>query len=328
MFRLSTSIVAFLLLAWPVQAQVFWAVGGSASDRIEAGNVDGTGQTVLWSAANPSGSNPWGIDFHTGDGRVYWSDSIARQINRINTDGTGFETLFTYNPASTFSLAIDAAANEVFFIAASPVSAIVRSDFAGNTSTFVAVSPTNAWLTLDAANRYLYWTETSTGFIRRANLDGTTVVENVVSLAYVGSPQARGIALDGQGGLYWVDNNTDYLYGVDLADFTGTPIVAGSEHELFNLRSVTNNTASTPNGLASDGQFLYWTEGLSGFRGIYRADLDGGNAGLLFAGDTTTSPLGVAAAPIPEPGTLLLAGAGLVGTLVAQRWRRRSLRQG
>lgn len=317
------SFVSLLLLASACHGQVFWSTGGAAADRVEKGNADGSGQATLWSSGSPSGNNPWGVAYHAGEGRVYWTDNISRQFNRVNADGTNFSTLFTYSPAAPFSLALDSTANEIYFVAGS---SILRSDFAGNAVAFVPVSPTNTWLTLDLANRFLYWTESSSGFIRRANLDGTPTVENIVSLSYTGSPQARGIALDGAGGLYWVDANTDFLYGVALADYTGTPLTVGAGNQRVNLRSLTNGTAATPNGLASDGNALYWTEGLSGFRGVYRANFDGTGAALLFAGDAATAPLGVAAfAPIPEPGTLLLSGGGvaLAAWLGRTRMKRR-----
>lgn len=317
--RAAFSVTLFLILSPTVWGQVFWAAGGAGADRIERGNPDGSGQTTLWNSGNPSGNNPWGVVHEGSSNQVFWTDNISRQIQRINADGTGLTTLFTH-PVAPFSLTLDSSLSQLYFVAGS---AIVRSDFAGAATTFVTISPTNTWLALDANSRFLYWTESSAGFIRRANLDGSTTVENVVSLAYTGTPQARGLALSGDGGLYWVDAFTDFLYRVDLSDFTGTPLNVGPANQLVNLRSLTNGLASTPNGLASDGQSVYWAEGLSGFRGIYRADLDGGNAALLFAGDTATAPLGVAAAAVPEPHVWLLGVMGLATARWASRRRRR-----
>lgn len=312
----------FVFLLWsihPLTAQVFWTVGGASADRVERGNRDGTGQSVLWSSSNPAGNNPWGIAFDHVAGQVYWTDNISRQIQRINADGSGLTTLFTH-PVAPFALAFDPAHSRLYFVAGS---AIVHSDLAGNTSTFVSISPTNTWLALDLANRYLYWTESSAGFIRRANLDGSPTVENIVNLSYTASPQARGLALPGDGALYWVDAFTDFLYRVNLADYSGTPLSVGPGNQVFNLRSVTNGTAATPNGLASDGERLYWAEGLSGFRGIYRVDLSGTQAGVLFPGDAATSPLGVVAAPVPEPAVWLLGVGGMAVWYGARRRCRR-----
>jgi sugar lactone lactonase YvrE len=323
--RAFSSLGLLLISVHIASAQVFWTVGGASADRVERGNTDGTGQTVLWNSSNPAGTNPWGIAFDHGAGQVYWTDSISRQIHKINADGTGLTTLFTH-PVAPFALAFDPALSRLYFVAGS---AIVQSDLAGNASTFVNITPTNTWLALDLVNRYLYWTESSAGFIRRANIDGTPTIENIVNLSYTASPQARGLALPGDGRLYWVDAFTDFLYRINLADYTGTPLGVGPSNQLLNLRSVTNGTAATPNGLASDGERLYWAEGLAGFRGIYRVDLSGAHAGILFPGDAATSPLGVAAAPVPEPAVWLLGIGGLAAWYrgrVRCRWRRRRRR--
>src|SRR6185436_15789540 len=94
-------------------------------------------------------------------------------------------------------------------------------------------------------------------------------------------------------------------------------------HQLINLSTAIGGT-SQPNALASDGDFLYWTDGATNLRGIYRVETDGTNFSQVFAtGGTTAAPIGLTLiAAVPEPatvilfGTIAVAGAGYV-------WRRR-----
>jgi hypothetical protein len=74
--------------------------------------------------------------------------------------------------------------------------------------------------------------------------------------------------------------------------------------------------------LTTDGQFLYWTESLSSFRGIYRSDMDGSNAVRLIALDNSAAPLGIASfTAIPEPAGLVVM-MGAVALLSLNRRRR------
>ena len=77
----------------------------------------------------------------------------------------------------------------------------------------------------------------------------------------------------------------------------------------------------TPNGVATDNTYVYWAEGTSPNRGIYRALLDGSSAMNLIP-QSPGSPLGVAVIPVPEPTSMLMVL--LVSGGICCRYRDRS----
>ncbi len=303
-----------------------WAYAGTP-DQILIGSAAGGGSpTVVWNSPTAANTSPWGIAYNPNDQRLYWTDTFtsARGVYRVGLDGSGFQQVFSYATALPSSLAIDPVANRLYFSASAPTNAIVRSemDGTGQTNLIALSGAVNVWVAVDAAHRFLYWSESSANVIRRANLDGSPTIQDVVDLnsyAPGGTNGARGVAIDGAGRLSWLDSSTDFLYGLDISSYAGVPLTVGAGNQLVNLRSLTNGTASTTNGLATDGRRLYWTEGLTGFRGIYGADMNGANAGLLYGLGTSSSPLGITM--VPEPATLLLAGlpAAFFGW---RSWRR------
>lgn len=320
LFALLSLVAPGVSSAW---SQVVWTYSGATSDRVQSSQSDGSNLQDLWIAPTAAPS-PWGIAGSAAEGRVYWTDLSGRTVSGVNLDGSNASTLFSYSAAPISSLAYDSAGSQFFFVASTGVNGIVRSNSNGSSqSTLISISPTNSWLAFDASSRYLYFTESTANRIARVNVDGSPVVQSVVTLN-AGS-QARGVALDGNGGLYWVENSTDNISKVDISSFTGTPL---SGTVLFNTRTLTDNTNSTPNGLATDGTYLYWADGASPFRGIYRTDITGEN-GVRLTLDNTGSPIGVVAfAAVPEPSTLLLTGGiGVAGVIVWYRRHRRGLRQ-
>lgn len=107
----------------------------------------------------------------------------------------------------------------------------------------------------------IYWTETGTGRVQTADLDGS----NVTSLATGGVP--LGIALDIAGGkVYWVDNNA-----IRRANLDGT----GAEAVLTGLGYSYGLALDVANGK------MYWTEYGPGI--VRRANLDGSDVENLVA---------------------------------------------
>ena len=104
----------------------------------------------------------------------------------------------------------------------------------------------------------MYWTDTNTDTIQRANLDGTQV-ENLIT---TGLDFPSGLALDvGQGKMYWTDANTDKI---QRANLDGTQV-----------ENLVTTGLDGPGGLALDvGQGkMYWTDYYTDT--IQRANLDG-----------------------------------------------------
>lgn len=308
-------------LAWPVAVygQVAWAFNGTP-DKIQTSQSNGSGLTNLWTSSDPPNNSPMGVAISPADGKVYWTDFTARTVSRVGLDGSNQETLFNYSASALNSIAVDGQNSQLYIIGSTTgTNAILRSNFSGTTATpWLSLATTNAWLSFDPVSRFLYYSEPSVSRISRVNVDGAPVTQTVVTLSGTG---ARGITVDGQGGLYWVDATLDTLNKVNMNSFTGTPLTGTS---LLNLRTLTDGTASISNGLGTDGTYLYWADGLTGFRGIYRSDMDGGNGIKIAAFDSTGTGFGVAAiAAVPEPSTIVLCATVPVGIALLVTYRRR-----
>ena len=110
----------------------------------------------------------------------------------------------------------------------------------------------------------IYWVESGSSTIKRANLDGSSV-ETLVNSG-LSTPNA--IALDAAGGkMYWVESGNDTIKRANLD---------GSSVE-----TLVNSGLSTPNGISLDvsGGKMYWSD--SGNGTIKRANLNGSSIETL-----------------------------------------------
>ena len=121
----------------------------------------------------------------------------------------------------------------------------------------------------------MYWTDSGTEKIQRANLDGS----NVEDLITTGLEEPFGIALDvGRGKMYWTDSGPAKIQRANLD---------GS-----NVEDLITTGLRQPVGIALDvgrGK-MYWTD--NGTEKIQRANLGGGNIEDLVTGLGT--PVGIA----------------------------------
>ena len=127
----------------------------------------------------------------------------------------------------------------------------------------------SATATLPATGTRMYWTDSATDRVQRANLDGS-VIEDVV--AGLGDP--RGIAIHNDK-MYWTDSATDKIQRANLDGSVVEDLVAG---------------LGDPEGIAIDDDKMYWTD--SATDKIQRANLDGSAIEDLVTG--VASPDGIA----------------------------------
>ena len=134
--------------------------------------------------------------------------------------------------------------------------------------------PEPKYMALDVAGGKMYWTDSLTDNVQRANLDGSAV-EDLVS----GLSSPLGIALDVAGGkMYWTDSDTDKVQRANLDGSAVEDLVSG---------------LSSPLGIAVDaaGGKMYWTD--SGTDKVQRANLDGSAVEDLITSGLTL-PRGIA----------------------------------
>ena len=107
---------------------------------------------------------------------------------------------------------------------------------------------------------YMYWVDSGTNTVQRADLDGS----NIEDLVTTGLLTPTDIAFDDSATkVYWADSGTDSIHRADLD---------GS-----NIEAVITTGLRTPIGVVLDTQYgyIYWAD--SGTDTIHRADLDGSN---------------------------------------------------
>ena len=128
-------------------------------------------------------------------------------------------------------------------------------------------------IALDISGGKMYWIDTRIDAVRRANLDGSGVVDLVTDL---GSP--TGLTLDISGGkMYWTDTSTDKIQRSNLNGSGVEDLVTG---------------LGSPSGLALDvsGGKMYWTD--TSTDKIQRSNLNGSGVEDLVTG--LSSPRGLA----------------------------------
>jgi len=279
---------------------VYWSTidFSGLAGTIGRANLDGTmaNQNFIPGAAQPFASPEVAVDA----AHIYWTDERAGTIARANLDGTGVDQSFITGVSDTGGGTVT-----------------VPKDGGPGTSNFPALR-----VTVDAA--HVYWTNSATGTIGRANLDGTHV--NRKFITRVGSP--LGVAVDAAH-VYWADNATGTIGSANL-DGTGVDqnfigglgsgvnptggVAVDAAHVYWangqtigraNLDGTAMDLsfipfAGSPDGLAVDAGHVYWADLLalstrqgSRFWAIARADIDGSRVNLTFI-TGGTQPLGVA----------------------------------
>jgi hypothetical protein len=150
-----------------------------------------------------------------------------------NLDGSGLQTLFTFNRDGVVDFAIDPANQKIYWTndqsgAAFPSGAITRANYDGTNLETLLTGSRFGWITLDAGNGQMYWSTVDTGDrrIQRANLNGSQV-QTLITQANVPGvdtflPSELGLDF-ANGKLYWINDKflDDRFF---KANFDGTQI--------------------------------------------------------------------------------------------------------
>jgi hypothetical protein len=212
---------------------------------------------------------------------IYWAAPPDGTIMRANDDGTGVTTVLPRSGPAPYSLALDRAAQKIYFVSASQSTGTMDIDcvnFDGTGLTTLVggiVAHHPGFIALDIPGGKMYW---STGIvfanetpvapyarIMRANLDGTGVETIVTATPPVGHPRVvtgfQAVALDvAHGKVYWAD----YVGGAIMrANLDGSDVEA-----VFGGFGCANALAlDLVHGVA------YFSNQCNGI--VYRANLDG-----------------------------------------------------
>ena len=235
-------------------------------------NLDGSNQLTILSGRG----QPDGIAVDPMHGTLYFAED--QFLRRSNLDGTNVELVANIGFCS--GIVLDSHhpnLDPAMYWAVEGVDVFRRSDFdaAGEATLQTGAIGTPEAIAVDPAFGRMYWADSESGCIWRANLDGTAAARWIVGLV-----DPIGLALDLDAGkIYWADAGTSWI---EREDLDGTD------------REVLVSTTLPPTGLALDpsGGSLYWSDDT----GIYRATLDGAApmlvASLPLTGDIEVDPIG------------------------------------
>jgi hypothetical protein len=254
----------------------------------------------------------WDLAVDRDSSQIYWSyvnRARGGLVRRAGFDGTGFTDLVDVSIGEPLGVALDAP-NATMYLGGDAPAQVMRANLSTVTAErlFLVASPPAAKVgdvAFDPVSSTIYYAEFGTGpgsgAIRRANVDGSSMVTLVSGLS-----DPTGLSLDFAGGhMYWADR---FHGSVQRAALDGSmiqtlvPAGAGARSVALDLRN---------------GHLLWSTT-----NSMVRSDLDGGNPVPL------PLPLGGANGMIvvdyvPEPSlTYSLSAAALVSSRRHRRRRR------
>ncbi|HWQ90271.1 MAG TPA: hypothetical protein VN673_01275, partial [Clostridia bacterium] len=157
---------------------VYWAEDGfnSTMSQIVRAKFDGSGQTVLFSAADHGLMNSQMLRLDLANGHVYWID-FHFGVMRGNLDGSGFTMLGGHPGAVKYTaLDLDPVNRHIYYGDPTQMGVLFRMDFDGQNNIEIArtISTTDFAfnsIRLDVPNNHIYYIDTGTHEIRRMNLD-------------------------------------------------------------------------------------------------------------------------------------------------------------
>jgi hypothetical protein len=214
-------------------------------------------------AANRSTGDVWPSGFAVGGGFVYWNDGSVPSgpsLVRCSSAGCGGQPEVVWSEV-VGALAADA--SHVYAALSAGVVACPSPDCKGNALTLWSVPDTLEVTDMAVDASGVYWTTTATNQVLECSASGCNDTPTVVVTSGDGMSLTQRLALDVDN-VYIANTNTCTLGSISRCPKSGCP--GGATPFVTGL--------SSPTGLASDGQYLYFTDDGSGCSASANPDPD------------------------------------------------------
>jgi hypothetical protein len=201
---------------------------------------------------------------------VYWASGGQTTIGRAKLNGTGVNNAFVSGLSQVGGVAVDS--KYIYWTQGQGATSTIgraNLDGTGVNPNFIPHAsgvqdfdnlPSHAGIAVNSSS--IFWSNTGSGLIGKANIDGSSPVGNLVQS---GPDPSCGIAAD-QSFVYWLDTG--------LGQSVGRAAVDGSNRQTSFISGATGSC-----GVAVDPGFLYWG---STSKAIGRAPVGGGAANNSF----------------------------------------------
>lgn len=268
--------------------KLYWVQ--AAEDLIRRADTDGMNREDLFSFPQTNNLIDLVVDPFSGD--IFWAQEFEDRIYKANNDGTSFIPIIEFPIVNGVkAIAVDPLEQKIYF-AHSIDDQIIRMDFNGNNHQIVFDFPVVldvVDIAIDPVGRKIYWVEAVDDRIRRKNLDGTGVIDELVSF-----PEASGVtdlALDIAGQkIYWSQTFNDRIR---RADFGGTNI------ETFIENSVTAGVVDIQTNRA--GNTLFWAQNDDT---IQKISVSGGSVTLVLDWPDVNLPVAITMSQVSGSSTI------------------------
>ena len=243
-------------------AYIYWADGTAGT--IGRANIDGTEPNNEFITVPTVPKYVVANDTH-----IFWTDETSDTIGRANIDGSEPNNEFITTPDAPIGIALDG----TYVYWADNKLAIGRAKLDGSEAEkeFIKVGETINLRGLVVDAEHIYWTNTQSENIGRANIDGTEPNDNFIT-EVGGFP--GGITVDGTH-IFWTRGGE-----IGRANIDGS----GQENEFF-------TTPVVAEGVTVDSAYLYWSD--KNKEQIGRANLDGSEPDIAFIVGLSANTVGV-----------------------------------
>jgi len=262
---------------------VYWT--DITTNKLQRANLDGSNVEDILTTGLSSARD---VAVYAAGGKVFIANLLNGSIDSVNLDGSNHVNIIT-GLTKPNGVAVDLTNEKIYYTEEGGTAKVGRADLDGsNNETLVSGGSSNQGIALDIPNSHMYWTSQTSGQLKRANTDGTDII-NVI-----GINNATGIDLDlSAGKIYYVDPGAGNI-------------------QRSTLTGANNEVLVTDLGLHIEvdvsGGKMYW----GSLATVARASLDGSNVENIVSGLGQARGIGLLLDNTTANGDMITAGGATI----------------